>query len=90
MLTPQTKKKLKQLAHHLHPVIIIGQHGLTPAVIAETDNALNTHELIKVKINGADREERAAISQELCAGTGADLVQTIGNMAIIYRPNPDN
>ncbi|MFI4954844.1 MAG: ribosome assembly RNA-binding protein YhbY [Gammaproteobacteria bacterium] len=89
MLTPKIKKQLKQQAHHLHPVVMLGHHGLTPAVTAETDSALTAHELIKVKINGADREQRAEMTKALCTATGADLVQSIGNMAVLYRVNPD-
>lgn len=89
MLTPKEKKRLKQQAHHLHPVVMLGQHGLTTAVIAEADSALTAHELIKVKINGADREERIAMIKALCTATTADLVQMIGNMAVLYRANPE-
>ncbi len=89
MLSGKAKRELKQQAHHLHPVIIMGQHGLTPAVIAETEIALNAHELIKVKINGQDRDERKEITTALCEATQSELVQSIGNMAIIYRVNPD-
>lgn len=89
MLSGKAKRELKQQAHHLHPVIIMGQHGLTPAVIAETEIALNAHELIKVKINGQDRDERKEITTALCEATHSELVQSIGNMAIIYRVNPD-
>lgn len=89
MLSAKIKRELKQQAHHLHPVIIIGQHGLTPAVIAETEHALKTHELIKVKINNHEREERAQMSAELRAATQAELVQSIGNIAILYRANPE-
>jgi len=87
-ISSQKKRELKQKAHHLHPVIIIGHHGLTPAVIAETDNALKTHELIKVKIN-YERDERAEIAKELCIATEAELVQSIGSMVILYRENPE-
>jgi RNA-binding protein len=81
------KKKLKTQAHGLKPVIIVGQAGLTDAVLAETEIALNTHELIKVKIR-AEREERNQISEKMCAATGATLVQSIGQIIVIYRLNP--
>jgi RNA-binding protein len=90
MLTPKLKKQLKQQAHHLHPVIMIGQHGLTPAVTAEAIGALKAHELIKIKINGADRDERAEIRAAICAATEADLIQAIGNMLVIYRAKSDD
>lgn len=81
------KKSLKAQAHHLKPVILIGAKGLTDAVIAETDSALLAHELLKVKIYGVEKEDRLAISGALCKSTSSELVQMIGNTAIIYRKN---
>ena len=82
------KKKLRADAHALKPVVMIGQSGLTAAVLAEIEQALNTHELIKVKIR-AERDERKLISEKICTDTGAELIQTIGQIAVIYRLNPD-
>ena len=82
------KKKLRAEAHTLKPVVMIGQSGLTAAVLAEIELALNNHELIKVKIR-AERDERKLISEKICADTGAELIQTIGQIAVIYRLNPD-
>ncbi len=85
------KKRLKAEAHRLNPVIIIGAKGLTQPVIDETSIALDAHELIKVKINGAaDKEERMEIANSLCDALEAEFIQLIGNMAIIYRENEDN
>jgi len=83
------RKTLKAQAHHLKPVVLLGAKGLTEAVIAETDVALNAHELIKVKINGAEKEDRIAMATDLCAALHAELVQMIGNTAIVYRKNKD-
>lgn len=83
------KKSLKAQAHHLKPVILLGAKGLTEAVIAETNIALLSHELIKVKINGAEREDRLAMATELSAQLKAEIVQTIGNTVILYRKNED-
>jgi RNA-binding protein len=83
------KQALKARAHHLKPVILLGTKGLTEAIIAETNNALITHELIKVKINGAEREDRQHISQVLCETLHAELVQSIGNTLVIYRKNEE-
>ena len=83
------KKSLKAQAHHLKPVILLGAKGLTEAVVAETDIALNAHELIKVKINGAEKEDRIEMANVLCQQLIADLVQIIGNTAIIYRKKKD-
>ena len=82
------KKKLRAEAHTLKPVIMIGQSGLTAAVLAEIKQALDSHELIKVKIR-AERDERKLISEKICTDTGAELIQTIGQIAVIYRLNPD-
>ena len=82
------KKQLRSLAHGLNPVVMIGQLGLTDAVLAETELALDHHELIKVRIR-AEREERKLISEKICTQTGAELIQTIGQIAVIYRPNPN-
>ncbi|TAL42633.1 MAG: ribosome assembly RNA-binding protein YhbY [Methylovulum sp.] len=82
------RKKLKAEAHALKPVVMIGQSGLTDAVLAEIELALDTHELIKVKIR-AEREDRREISEKICLSTGAELIQAIGQIAVIYRLNPD-
>jgi RNA-binding protein len=79
------KQSLKTQAHHLKPVILIGGKGLTKAVIDETNLALESHELIKVKINGVEKGERILRANELCNQLKAQLVQLIGNIAIVYR-----
>ncbi|KTD33090.1 putative RNA-binding protein [Legionella nautarum] len=84
------KQALKAKAHHLKPVVLIGAKGLTEAVIEETNVALIAHELIKVKINGAEKEDRQHMATELCTQLQAELVQLIGNTAIIYRKNEEN
>ena len=81
------KQELKAKAHHLKPVILLGAKGLTPAVVDESNLALLIHELIKVKINGAEKPERLAIANELCQQLQAELVQLIGHTAVIYRKN---
>jgi RNA-binding protein len=82
------KKKFRAEAHTLKPVVMIGQSGLTAGVLAELDQALNIHELIKIKIR-AERDQRKLISEKICSDTGAELIQTIGQTAVIYRLNPD-
>jgi RNA-binding protein len=82
------KKKLRADAHTLKPVVMIGQSGLTAAVLAELDIALNTHELLKVRIR-AERDERKLIIEQMCTEAGAELIQTIGQIAVIYRLNPN-
>ena len=83
------RQTLKAKAHHLKPVVLLGAKGLTPAVVDETNIALLSHELIKVKINGAEKADRLIIATELCQQLQALLVQLIGNTAIIYRKNKD-
>ncbi|MGL6036053.1 MAG: YhbY family RNA-binding protein, partial [Legionella sp.] len=60
------RQSLKAQAHHLKPTILLGAKGLTEAVVAETHIALQTHELIKVKINGAEKEDRLVMAHDLC------------------------
>ena len=83
------KQSLKAQAHHLKPIIMLGAKGLTEAVVAETNIALLTHELIKVKINGAEKEDRLAMANDLCQQLKAELVQMIGNTVILYRKNEE-
>ena len=82
------KKKLRAEAHTLKPVVMIGQSGLTGGVLAELDQALNRHELLKVRIR-AERDERKLITEKICADSGAELIQSIGQIAVIYRLNPN-
>ncbi len=83
------KQELRAKAHHLKPVVMIGQHGLTPGVLAEIEVAINTHELIKIKIAENDRDLRKAMIAQIVEETGAQLIQTIGKVAVIYRENTD-
>ncbi len=81
------KKKLKSQAHNLKPVVMIGQAGLTTSVLAEIELALDSHELIKIKIR-AERDERQQIREQICNETHAELIQSIGQVIVIYRLNP--
>ncbi len=76
---------LKGLAHSLKPVVLLGNNGLTEAVVAEVDFALNHHELIKIKIPTDDRENRALIVDAICRETDSTKVQVIGKTLIIFR-----
>jgi len=88
-LTHPQKRQLKALAHHLKPVVIIGDNGLTPAVMYEIVQALDRHELIKLRVNADDREARAQMIAEICAETTAVLVQRLGHVATLFRRNPE-
>lgn len=87
-LTSAQKKTLKSVGHILDPVVQIGDRGLTDGVLGELERALNDHELIKVRIAGAEREARAALIETILSHTKAELVQSIGKVALLYRHNP--
>ncbi len=85
-LSTEQRKFLKAQGHGLKPVVMIGNAGLTEAVVLETDRALKAHELIKVRVLGDDREAREAWFMELCEALDAAPVQHIGKLLLIYRP----
>ena len=87
-LNASQKKKLRGLAHHLKPLVIVADKGLSENVVAEIERALNDHELIKVKLRG-EREVRKAWAVTIAEQCKAELVQTIGQVACFYRKNPD-
>jgi RNA-binding protein len=89
ILTPTERRGLRAQAHHLNPIIMIGEAGLTPAVLKEIDIALKSHELIKVRVLGDDRERRNRVDEEICAALGASPVQQIGKMLVLYRQRPE-
>ena len=88
-LSEAQKKHLRGLGHNLKPVIMVGDAGLTESLLAEFESTLSHHELIKVRVRVGDRQARDSIIDELCATASATLVQRIGNMALLYRENPD-
>jgi len=88
-LTPAERRALRSRAHHLHPVVMIGEAGLTPPVLHEIDVALRSHELIKVRVLGEDRERRGRLGEEICAALGAAEIQSIGKMVVLFRPRPE-
>ncbi|MBL8468278.1 YhbY family RNA-binding protein [Methyloversatilis discipulorum] len=88
-LTPDERRALRAQAHPLKPVVMIAQNGLTAAVLKEIELALKSHELIKVRVFDADREQRDAWLAETCETLGAAPVQRIGNILVLYRPNPE-
>ncbi len=88
-LTERQRKHLRGLAHHLKPVVSVGSAGVTDPVIAELDQALAHHELVKMRVRVGDRDSRDEALTELVGRTDAILVQRIGNTAVLYRRNPD-
>jgi putative YhbY family RNA-binding protein len=88
-ITPTKRKTLKGDAHDLNPVVMIGNDGLTPAVIKEAKLAISHHGLIKIRVFGDDREARVAIYEELCDKLDAAPVQHIGKLLVIWRPKDE-
>ena len=79
---------MRAKAHHLDPVVMIGQHGLTPPVLHEIDLALTAHELIKVRVQSESRVERQALLAAICAALDCAPVQHLGKLLIVWRANP--
>ena len=88
-LSSDRKKHFRSLGHKLKPVVMVAAKGMTEGVVEETQRALNDHELIKVKFAVGDRDVKKELIVELCNQTEAELVQTIGNIALIYKENKD-
>ena len=84
-LNEQFKRELRGRGHMLKPVVSIGNAGLSKAVIREIELSLEHHELMKIKIGGADREQRTQIIGQICENFNAELVQAIGHIALVYR-----
>jgi putative YhbY family RNA-binding protein len=87
-LTSAERRALKGRAHRLSPVVLIGEAGLTPTVVAEVDRALQAHELIKIRVMGTERAAREALLGAVCAATDAAPVQHIGKILVVYRERP--
>ena len=87
-ITEKQRRHLKGLAHKLKPVVMVGQNGLTDGVFNELDIALEAHELIKVRVNAGDREERQAMLDQISKRTSALLVHRIGHVAVFFRRHP--
>lgn len=87
-LSAAERRALKARAHRLRASVIIGEAGLTPAVLNEIDASLKSHELIKVRVLGEDRMRRRNWIDEICSALGAAPVQVIGKLLVVYRPPP--
>lgn len=86
-LTASQTRYLRGLAHPLKPVLMVGNNGITPGILKELEQALDDHELVKVRLDGADRAARAAAIGRLVQSSRAEPVQTIGHVAVLYRRN---
>ncbi len=91
-LTAAQKKQFRSIGHNLNPIVMVAGNGLTENVQLEVDRALEDHELIKVKFSVGDRDVKKALIKTLCEQVQAEIVQEIGNIALMYRaseePNP--
>ena len=83
------RSDLRSQAHGLDPVVMIGDSGLTPAVMKEIDTSLNAHGLIKIRVLGDDRDARVAHYETICTDLGAAPVQHIGKLLVVYRPKKE-
>ena len=89
MLSGRSKRRLRAAAHGLSPIVIVAGRGVTDGVVAETDRALDDHELIKVRIDIDDRDARRSAATQLAERCRAEVAQTIGKVCVLYRVNPD-
>ncbi len=87
-LSTAQRRSLRARAHPLRPVVLVGQQGLTPAVVHEIDIALNAHELIKIRVHDDDRDVRENMLARVCDEVGAAPVQHLGKLLIVFRPKP--
>ncbi|WP_295641929.1 YhbY family RNA-binding protein [uncultured Methylibium sp.] len=87
-LSPAQRKSHRADAHHLDPVVMIGSDGLTPAVLKETNTALNAHGLIKLRVLSDDREGREQLLADLAERLDAAPIQHIGKLLVLWRPLP--
>jgi putative YhbY family RNA-binding protein len=87
-LSSGRRSELRAEAHKLHPIVLIGDKGLTDEVLAEIDRSLKAHELIKVRAAGGDRAARSAWMEAICTRLEAHAVQLIGKVLVVYRQNP--
>ncbi len=85
-LTAEQKKRFRTLGHNLNPIVMVAGNGLSENIQLEVDRALEDHELIKVKFAVGDRDLKRQLIRELCEIVEAQLVQEIGNIALLYRP----
>ena len=89
LLTNAERKELKARAHSLNPVVMVGSAGLTQPVLQEIDRGLTSHELIKVRLAGADRKLREQAAEDIAEALSCAVVQIIGHVLVIFRPLPE-
>ena len=89
-MTGRQRRQLRALAHALKPVVLVGQRGLTDAVVSQIDGALVTHELIKVKVSFESPAAREEAAERLRQRLGCEVAGIIGRVLLLYRPDPEN
>ena len=89
-LAAKHKRALRARAHHLNPVVSVGAAGASDALLAELEQALEDHELVKLRIAADDRDDRKKLIETLCRRTGAELIQRIGHTATLYRERTED
>ncbi len=87
-ISEKQRRWLKAQAHHRKPVVSVGQAGVTERLLAELELALAHHELLKVKVAAGDRDLRDGMIAQMVEATSAELIHRIGNVVVLYRPNP--
>jgi RNA-binding protein len=88
-ISGKERAELRAEAHHLDPLVHLGAHGVTPALVASLDDVLRTRELVKVQLGRPVEEKPRAIAERLARETGAVVIQVIGRTATLYRENPE-
>jgi RNA-binding protein len=88
-LSGKQRRYLRSLGHHLNPVVQLGKHGITDAVIAAVEEAITTHELIKVKRGSECPDPRQAVAKRLSEAVGAEVIQQLGHTVLLYRKHPE-
>ena len=86
-LSSGQRKELRSLAHHLEPVVLIGNRGLIDSVTESIDTALTAHELIKIRFNECKKEKKE-LSAQIAEATNSEIAGIIGHVAIMYRQHP--
>ncbi len=87
-LTSSQRKQLRSLAHHIEPLVLVGKHGASDGLIKSAADALDAHELVKVRFNEF-KDEKKALLADITERTGAELVGLIGHVAVIYKQQED-
>lgn len=88
-ITTSLRNQLRAAAHDLRPLVLIGDNGLTDAVLKEINVHLTVHQLIKIRVAGDDREERKAMYKTICTELEAEPIHHLGKVLTIYKENPD-